>query len=123
MPIEATLYRNPGCGCCLEYARYLRRNGFDVDVSSRSMTAIREKHGVPDALEGCHVTVIGDYVVEGHVPADVVQQLLTERPRVKGIAVPGMPIGSPGMEQGATKQRYSVFTFDDAGKTTLYATR
>ena len=118
------MFKQVGCGCCELWARHMRTAGFIVTVAEApDLDRVKREHGVPGSMASCHTTLVGGYVVEGHAPADVVQQLLTERPRVKGIAVPGMPIGSPGMEQGATKQRYSVFTFDGTGQTGLYATR
>lgn len=96
--IPATLYKNPDCACCEEYADYLRSSGFDVTVvEARNMTPIKQKYGVREDLEGCHTTVIGGYVVEGHVPVAAMKRLLKERPAIKGISLPGMPEGSPGM--------------------------
>lgn len=96
--IRATLFKNPGCGCCEKYADYLRANGFEVtSVEAANMPSIKQSHGVKSDLEGCHTTVIGDYVVEGHVPVAPIKRLLTEKPAIKGISLPGMPQGSPGM--------------------------
>jgi len=117
---KATLYRNAGCGCCLEYARYLRRNGFDVEVSNDSMTPIREQYEVPDELEGCHTMVIGDYVIEGHVPVAVINRLLSEKPKIRGISLPGMPAGSPGMT-GTKKGPFVIYEITD-GPRKVYAT-
>lgn len=95
---QATLYKTPQCGCCEEYAKYLRENGFAVKVvPTHSLTLLKKKHGVPSSLEGCHTTLVGNYVVEGHVPLKTLNKLLTERPAIKGISLPGMPMGSPGM--------------------------
>lgn len=94
----ATLYRNPSCDCCLEYAKYLRSNGFDVTVDEKQdLASIRKQMGVPENVEGCHVMVINGYAVEGHVPVDVVKRLLVEHPHIRGISLPGMPTGTPGM--------------------------
>lgn len=96
--VPATLYKNPNCACCEEYANYLRSNGFDVTVIEEpNMTPIKQKYGVSEDLEGCHTTVVGGYVVEGHVPATPIKKLLKEKPAIKGISLPGMPDGSPGM--------------------------
>ena len=85
---------------------------------------IKAKYGIPADLEACHTALVGGYVVEGHVPADVIVRLLRERPRIVGLAVPGMPAGSPGMEApGTPAQRYQIFTFDRTGKTGVFATR
>jgi len=96
--IQATLYKNPLCGCCEGHARYLRRNGFDVkEVPTHDLSLIRRERGVPEKLEGCHTILIDKYVVEGHVPIGPIRRLLTERPDITGISLPGMPTGSPGM--------------------------
>ena len=91
-----------------------------VDVDD--LAAVKKKHGVPAALEACHTALVDGYVIEGHVPADLIDRLLRERPRVVGLAVPGMPSGSPGME-GGPPEPYNVYTFDKSGKATIYATR
>src|SRR5262245_51082599 len=98
-PIKATVYKDPACGCCHEYVAYLRQNGFDVEVieSSDELAAIKQQSGVPPALEGCHSTLVDGYVVEGHVPVDAVRRLLKDRPNIRGISLPAMPEGSPGM--------------------------
>jgi hypothetical protein len=101
-PIHAVLYKNPQCSCCEGYAAYLRQNGFDVEVKpSNDLAEISSKAGVPADLEGCHTMFVEGYVVDGHVPADVIQKLLKEKPAIAGITLPGMPMGSPGM--GGTK--------------------
>lgn len=88
------------------------------------LSRIKAKHGIPPALEACHTALVGGYVVEGHVPADVIVRLLRERPNAVGLAVPGMPAGSPGMEvPGGPAGRYEVFTFDKSGKTGVFARR
>jgi hypothetical protein len=121
---DVRVFKQVGCGCCELWAQHMRKAGFTVTVSEApDLERIKREQSVPASMGSCHTSLVGGYVIEGHVPADVVQQLLTERPKVKGIVVPGMPIGSPGMEQGSTKQRYSVFTVDAAGQTSLYATR
>jgi hypothetical protein len=95
----ATLYKNPQCGCCEKYADYLRQHGYSVTVKpSFDLSLINEQAGVPKALEGCHTTMVGGYVVEGHVTAELIDRLLTEKPNIRGISLPGMPMGSPGME-------------------------
>jgi len=96
--LNATVYRDPACGCCASYADYLRKNGFKVDVvETANMAAVKAKYGVPPQLSSCHTTIIDGYVVEGHVPVLAVKRLLAEKPSIKGIALPGMPMGSPGM--------------------------
>lgn len=104
---------------------HLRTNGYPVnDESVSDMSAVKRRHGVPLKLGSCHTAVVEGYVVEGHVPADLIDRLLAERPRIAGIAVPGMPIGSPGMEvQGQPAQKYDVLAFDAKGETKVFATR
>ena len=87
------------------------------------LTPVKKKHGVPPALEGCHTALVEGYVVEGHVPADLIDRLLRERPSVVGLAVPGMPAGSPGMEDSGRPERYQVLAFDRSGRTTVFASR
>lgn len=100
---QATLYKSPSCGCCTAYAEYLEDNGFDVEVVERDdMGTVKEQAGVPEHLGSCHTTMIGRYTVEGHVPVAAVNKLLEEKPFTRGIAMPGMPAGSPGM--GGSKQ-------------------
>lgn len=124
-PVPVTVYKTATCGCCARWNDHLRANGFNVtskDVEYDALETIKEKHGVPDNTRSCHTAVVGDYVVEGHVPADVIRKLLQEQPKVLGIAVPGMPMGSPGME-GFRKDPYDVLTFDAEGKTSVFASR
>lgn|SRR6185437_7267646 len=97
-PIRATLFKNPQCTCCEGYAAYLRNNGFEVEVkATNDLGEISRKAGVPENIQGCHTMFVEDYVVDGHVPVDVVRKLLTERPAIAGITLPGMPLGAPGM--------------------------
>jgi hypothetical protein len=97
-PTRATLYKNPQCNCCEGYAAYLRQNGFEVDVKpTNDLAEISRKAGVPAELEGCHTMFVDGYVVDGHVPVRVIRRLLSERPAIAGITLPGMPTGSPGM--------------------------
>jgi hypothetical protein len=97
-PIAATLYKNPQCSCCEGYAAYLRENGFTVEVKpSNDLAQISADAGVPANMEGCHTMFVDGYVVDGHVPADIVKKLLSERPKIAGITLPSMPMGSPGM--------------------------
>ena len=104
---------------------HLRANGYTVEEKNLSdLTPIKRRYQVPKHLEACHTALVQGYVVEGHVPADLIGRLLRERPAVAGLAVPGMPVGSPGMESpGAAPERYKVLTFDRSGRTTVFATR
>jgi hypothetical protein len=104
---------------------HLRANGFNVqtkDIFGRRLFDLKEKHGVPERLYSCHTALVGGYVIEGHVPADLIKRLLKEKLKVIGLAVPGMPIGSPGME-GPNPEPYEIFTFDQQGRTMVYARR
>lgn len=109
---QATLYKNPQCGCCEDYAAYLRRNGYDVKVvATHDLELIKQEHGVPEPLEGCHTTLVEGYVVEGHVPVEAVNRLLAEKPPIKGISLPGMPQGSPGMT-GTKAGPFTIYAID-----------
>ena len=117
-----TVYKDPNCGCCSLWGTHLEQAGFAVRyVNSTDLAAVRAKYRVPRSLQSCHTAILDGLVVEGHVPAADVKRLLAERPNVLGIAVPGMPIGSPGMEQGTRRQSYAVMSFDAAGKTAIFA--
>jgi len=116
------VFKSPTCGCCANWVKHLEASGFTTRVTDvEDMTEVKAKYGVPGRLQSCHTAVVNGYVLEGHVPASEVQRLIKERPAVVGVTVPGMPIGSPGMEQGNTVQPYSVLTFDKQGQTTIFA--
>jgi hypothetical protein len=122
-PVAVKVFKDASCGCCTEWIKHMQKAGFAVtSENSTDMTGIKKKLGVPDSLSSCHTAVVGDYLVEGHVPADVVQIMLKEKPAARGLAVPGMPMGSPGME-GPVKEKYNVMLFDRAGKSRVYASR
>jgi hypothetical protein len=113
--IPVTLYKNPQCGCCENYAAYLRENSFTVDVKpTNDLAEISQQAGVPSEFEGCHTAFIEGYVVEGHVPIGVIQKLLFERPAIAGITLPGMPMGSPGMN-GTKTGPFTVFAVTKDG--------
>lgn len=118
-----TLYRDPNCGCCSLWAEVARRAGYEVRVIDRpDMTKIKQRLGVPGELASCHTSVVGGYVVEGHVPVEDINRLLREQPAdIKGLTVAGMPTGSPGMESpDGTKSPYQVVAFDANGRTRIY---
>lgn len=120
--VEATLYKNPQCGCCEGHAEHLRANGIPVKVvASHDLPLLKQEHGVPVELAGCHTALIDGYVVEGHVSADTIKRLLAERPAVKGISLPGMPLGSPGME-GPKGEPFQIYAFGGAAEPTVFAT-
>jgi len=117
------VYKSPTCGCCAKWVEHVRAAGFAVAVHDTSdVQAVKTSHGVPAALASCHTAVAAGYVFEGHVPADLIERFLKEAPAAAGLAVPGMPVGSPGME-GPSPRRYDVVTFDLRGRTSVYATR
>ena len=95
---SVTLYKDPQCGCCVGYAGYLRQNGFSVEVKpTHDLANMSRLAGIPDNYQGCHLSLVDGYAVSGHVPVDALNKLLSERPDIKGITLPGMPMGSPGM--------------------------
>jgi hypothetical protein len=111
-----TAYRNPGCGCCEKWAAMLQQSGFTITMQDDEDLATRKtKAGVPDDLAGCHTAFMGDYIIEGHVPLLDIMRLVTEAPKIKGLAVPGMPMGSPGMETDQTADHYDVVAFTADG--------
>lgn len=119
-----TVYKDPNCGCCTQWVDHMKKAGFTVTVrDTADMATVKASMGVPSALESCHTARVGTYSIEGHVPADVIIKLLKEQPVARGLAVPGMPVGSPGMEMGARKDAYDIILFDKAGKTRVYASR
>lgn len=112
------VFRSPSCGCCGAWIEHMRRAGFAVtNTEIDDLDPVKARLGVPEDLQSCHTATIGGYVVEGHVPAGDVKRLLTERPKAIGIAVPGMPVGSPGMEQGSRHEPYRVILFGGAQRT------
>lgn len=123
-PMKATVYKTSSCGCCRLWVDHLKANGFDVqamDVWSADVRNVSKMAGLKDEDTSCHTAKIGNYTIEGHVPADDIKRLLKEKPAgVVGLAAPGMPQGSPGMEQGA-KEPYDVIAFKRDGTSTVFA--
>lgn len=118
---KATVYRDPNCGCCGGHAAYLRRHGYTVTIVPKAdLTPIKRRYAVPDELLSCHTTVIGRYAIEGHVPISPIDKLLRERPKIRGIALPGMPSGSPGMP-GPKNAAFRIYSFSD-GPTRIFTT-
>ena len=121
---QMTIYKSASCGCCHEWVKHVRSNGFTVrTIDTESLPTVKQELGVPSQLESCHTVVVGNYLVEGHVPAADVKRMLAEKPAIRGLAVPGMPIGAPGMEQGPPSgyQRYEVIAFTAQGRTSVFA--
>jgi hypothetical protein len=120
------MWRDPGCGCCLEWAKRIEAAfGRRLPViEARNMAAVKKAKGVPAALQSCHTALIQGLIVEGHVPPEDIKRLIaSRRTGVKGLAVPGMPAGAPGMDVGHNvRQRYQVFAFDGAGRSSAFAT-
>ncbi len=115
------VFKTEGCGCCNGWVEHLRAAGFEVDARNVSdLTSVKRDAGVPEDLSSCHTALVDGYVVEGHVPADAVKRMLAEHPEASGIAVPGMPVGSPGME-GSNPRPYEVLMFDRQGGRSVYA--
>ena len=120
---EITVYKTPTCGCCGKWVDHLRENGFSVVTKTVDNVApVKSANNLPPGLASCHTGIVDGYVIEGHVPAEVIKRLLEEKPDILGIAVPGMPPGSPGMEVGYTEP-YEILSFDAEGKTKVYDTR
>ena len=114
--VVVSAYRTPSCGCCKGWLDHIKKAGFSVqDHVVNNLTAIKQRYRVPAGLASCHTARINGYVIEGHVPVSAIEKLLKERPNVAGIAVPGMPLGSPGMESPLKRETYTVFTFTNSG--------
>jgi hypothetical protein len=123
---SVAVFKSPTCGCCAKWNEHMSAAGYAVTSSDRTdMTAVKDEHRVPAQLRSCHTALVAGYVIEGHVPADVVAKLLSERPAgVVGIAVPGMPAGSPGMESAdGSKTPYNVMAFTKDGQSRVYASK
>jgi hypothetical protein len=120
----AVVYKSPTCGCCNNWVKHMQDSGFRVETHDQdNVDPVKDQAGVPQAMRSCHTAKIGGYAIEGHVPADVIRQLLRERPSdVVGLAVPGLVTGSPGME-GPNPQHYDVVAFTKDGQTRVYASR
>lgn len=124
-PTRLTVYKSPTCGCCLKWIDHARAAGFVIDAKDiDDLSEIKATLGVPLALQSCHTATTAGYVFEGHIPADLIARFLKQKPRdAAGLAVPGMPVGSPGMEMGAQKDAYDVVLLTRAGTTRVYARR
>jgi hypothetical protein len=114
---DITVYRSPSCNCCGAWVEHMRKNGFNIqaDIKTDDVDAIKQKYNLPPELASCHTAIIDGYVMEGHIPADDIKNFLQRKPSVRGLAVPGMVIGTPGMESGDTKQPFTIMTFDKTG--------
>ena len=119
---EMTVYRSPSCGCCGVWVDHAKKHGFEIeDIKTEEMEALKQKHNVPAELASCHTTIIDGYVMEGHIPADDIKRFLAQKPDdLIGLAVPGMPIGTPGMEARDIKQPFQVLAFNDKGEVEVF---
>lgn len=116
------VYKSPTCGCCTDWVKHLEENGFEVEVTeTNNLNPIKMKAGLTPALASCHTAFVGDYVIEGHVPASDIHRLIAEAPKARGLSAPGMPIGSPGMEMGDRKDYYQVLMFNGSGQTRVFS--
>jgi hypothetical protein len=116
------VYRNPGCPCCDKWKDLMAAAGFNITMQEDANLASRATSlGVPERLHGCHTGTVGDYVISGHIPPDDIIRLLREKPNLKGLSVPGMPVGSPGMEGGNRKDHYQVLAFRSNGSSYTFA--
>lgn len=123
--VAIEVYKSPTCGCCSKWVDHVRQHGFSVrvtDLSDDALDRLKATRGIPRTAQSCHTALAGGYVIEGHVPAADVRRLLKERPAVVGIAVAGMPLGSPGMEVPGRSQPYNVVAFDKQGGARVFAT-
>jgi hypothetical protein len=112
-PVDIVVYRSPTCECCGKWLEHLKKNNFNVkDIVTDDVQAIKDKYGVSKEMASCHTAIVDSYVIEGHVPAIDIMTLLKTKPKIIGIAVPGMPSGTPGMEMGDRKDAYNVMSFD-----------
>ena len=120
--VPVMLYKSPDCTCCEGYVEYLRRHGFAITVkATRDLAQISLKAGIPTELQGCHTSFIGGYVVDGHVPVEAINKLLAERPNIKGLTLPGMPLGSPGMS-GAKAEPFTILAIGKDDRQSVFMT-
>ncbi|GMR17760.1 MAG: hypothetical protein BMS9Abin33_0153 [Gammaproteobacteria bacterium] len=115
------VYKSPTCGCCKKWVEHLKENGFQVSSENvDDLSAIKKRYGIKENIRSCHTAIIGQYIVEGHVPAQDIKRMLREQPGIRGISAPGMPLGSPGMEVEISKS-FNVLSFDKSGKIEIYS--
>ncbi len=119
--LNMTVYRSPSCGCCGVWVEHAKKHGFKIeDIKTESMEALKQKYNVPSELASCHTTIIDGYVMEGHIPADDIKRFLASKPKLAGLAVPGMPLGTPGMEAGDMKQPFQLLAFSAQGQIEVF---
>ncbi len=119
--LDMTVYRSPSCGCCGAWVEHATKHGFRIkDIKTESIEELKQKYNVPPKLVSCHTAIIDGYVMEGHIPADDIKRFLEQKPELAGLAVPGMPLGTPGMEAGDLKQPFQVLAFNDKGEVEVF---
>jgi hypothetical protein len=120
-PVDIVVYRSPTCICCGKWLEHLKKNNFNVkDIITDNVLAIKNKYGISEAMASCHTAIVDSYVIEGHVPANDIMKLLKTKPKIVGIAVPGMPNETPGMEMGNSKDSYNVMSFDKENRYEIF---
>lgn len=118
---DITVYRDPDCSCCGGWMEHLEAQGFQTNnMPTADVDTLKQQYGIPDDLTSCHTAIVDGYVIEGHVPIEEIKRLLAERPNITGITVPGMPVGTPGMESGDERESFTVFSFDEQGNTEVF---
>ena len=121
-PVDIVVYRSPTCECCGKWIEHLKKNNFNVqEIVTDDVQTIKNKYGVPEAMASCHTAIADGYVIEGHVPANDIMKLLKSKPKIIGIAVPGMPMGTPGMEMGDRKDAFNVMSFDKENRYEIFS--
>ncbi len=119
--LDMIVYRSPSCGCCGVWVEHAKKHGFQIeDIKTESIAALKQRYNIPPELVSCHTAIIDGYVIEGHVPADDIKRFLAQKPQLAGLAVPGMPLGTPGMESGDRKQAFQVLAFNDRGEVEIF---
>ncbi|HIK06425.1 MAG TPA: DUF411 domain-containing protein [Trichormus sp. M33_DOE_039] len=119
---QVTVYRSPSCSCCGNWLEHIQKQGLKIqaDIKTDDMDTIKQKYNLPQELASCHTAIIDGYVMEGHIPADDIKRFLQQQPQLAGLAVPGMPIGSPGMELGNTQEPFNVMAFNHKGEVQVF---
>lgn len=119
---QVTVYRSPSCSCCGNWLEHIQKHGFKIsaDIKTDDMDAVKQKYNLPLELASCHTAIIDGYVMEGHIPAEDIKHFLQQKPQLAGLAVPRMPIGSPGMESGNTQDSFNVMAFNHQGESQVF---
>ena len=116
-----TVYKSPTCGCCNKWISHMQENGFKIEaIDVQNIDLVKQHYGISKRIASCHTAIVDGYVIEGHVPANDVKKMLSEKKDILGLSVPGMPIGSPGMEMGNRLDRYAVISFDENGNLEIF---